>query len=44
MNTYTVISPLLALDDYPGSEGTLRSYPTIFGASGHHVRTVAGER
>jgi hypothetical protein len=41
-NTYTVISPALALDDYPGGEGKLWTYPIIFGANGHRVQTVAG--
>lgn len=43
-NTYTIIAPALALDDYPGGGGKLWTYPVVFGASGHRVRTVAGDR
>jgi hypothetical protein len=42
INTYTVIGPDLALDDYPGAEGRLDQYPIIFGANSSRVRTLDG--
>jgi hypothetical protein len=44
INTYTVIGPGLALDDYPLAEGDrLDHYPVIFGVSSGRVRTLGGE-
>jgi hypothetical protein len=44
INTYTVIGPGLALDDYPLAEGDrLDLYPVIFGVSSGLVRTLGGE-
>ena len=43
INTYTVLSPALAIDDYPGGEGQLQTYPIVFGVNGHRVRTVTGD-
>jgi hypothetical protein len=40
VNTYTVIAPDLAIDDYPGVEGRLDQYPVTFGVSSYRVRTL----
>lgn len=40
INTYTVIGPELALDDYPLSEGRLDQYPVTFGVTNNRVRTL----
>jgi hypothetical protein len=40
VNTYTVIGPDLALDDYPGAEGRLDQYPVTFGVNDYRVRTL----
>jgi hypothetical protein len=44
MNTYTVIGPELALDDYPFYTPPPVGYPTTFGPNSGRTRTVAGER
>jgi hypothetical protein len=40
INTYTVLSIELAVDDYPGAEGRLDDYPITFGANSGRVRTL----
>jgi hypothetical protein len=40
INTYTVLSPELALNDYPFAGDPPNDYPTIFGANSGRVRTL----
>jgi hypothetical protein len=44
INTYTVIGPELALDDYPFYTPPPDVYPTIFGPNDDRTRTLAGPR
>jgi hypothetical protein len=44
MDTYTVIGPELALDDYPFFTRPLEGYPTTFCPSSVRSRTLAGEQ
>jgi hypothetical protein len=43
INTYTVVSPDLFLDDYPGAEGRIDTYPVIFGVNSGRARTLGSE-
>jgi hypothetical protein len=44
INTYTVLGPELALEDYPFYTPSPESYPTVFGPSSVRTRTLAGEQ
>ncbi|MEX2646453.1 MAG: ETEC_3214 domain-containing protein [Gaiellaceae bacterium] len=43
INTYTLLGPELALDDYPFYTPPPQGYPTIFGPNSGRTRTLAGE-
>jgi hypothetical protein len=43
-NTYTVIGPELAIDDYPFFTPPPENYPTIFGPNSFRIRTLARDK